>query len=526
MQETLEYIKQAFDLKSQKCYKQAIEMLYKALEIENDNTEILFQLGELYFLLNNYPRAQHYLEKVLSKNDKHAETLGLLVKIYEFSNDAENAFSCAEKLLNLKKDVKNSIKLIEISSKKGDLKRIEEFENSDNSKILYAVAKAFYDNKLQDKSKEKLEKTLEIEPDNEDALVLLGKIYFDKSEFEKAKEIFAKFPKTSENPEVLNYQGLFALENLDFTQAVKCFSKASNIDKQNAKYFYNLANAYFYNGWIKEAHSSYLQAIRLEPENNGFRYSLAYLYFEQKQFDKAQSEIDYILKEDENYAPAHVLNALLKFENKDYLNAKIELETNLKNGYDDNFTLVSLVKVYSELGILDKAEEIIKKVMKKNPESLNYKCNYAQILCYKKKYDKALKIVDEVIKENENYITAYVVGAQSAFENKDLEKAKYYAQSAISLDMNFAGGYYYLALVRFEEKDLEEAIECMKRAIFYDVDNAEYYAEMAGIYEAKGDFKNALEYIKEAENISGNTEYRLIYQRLASQNRKNNLTKK
>ena len=65
MQETIEFIKQAFDLKSQKCYKQAIEMLYKALELENDNPEILFQLGEVYFLLRILPRASHYLEKVL-----------------------------------------------------------------------------------------------------------------------------------------------------------------------------------------------------------------------------------------------------------------------------------------------------------------------------------------------------------------------------------------------------------------------------------------------------------------------------
>ena len=60
MQETIEYIKQAFELKSQQCYKQAIEMLYKALEIENNNLEILFQLGELYFLLNNFARSQQY----------------------------------------------------------------------------------------------------------------------------------------------------------------------------------------------------------------------------------------------------------------------------------------------------------------------------------------------------------------------------------------------------------------------------------------------------------------------------------
>lgn len=80
--EVLEYIKQAFDLKSQGCYKQAVEMLYKALEAENDNAEILFQLGELYFLLQNYGRASKYLERVLVKNPKHIDSLKLLRKIY------------------------------------------------------------------------------------------------------------------------------------------------------------------------------------------------------------------------------------------------------------------------------------------------------------------------------------------------------------------------------------------------------------------------------------------------------------
>ena len=62
--DVLEYVKQSFDLKAKGFYKQAIEMLYKALEIENDNNELLFQLGELYFLLNNYPRAVQYIEKI------------------------------------------------------------------------------------------------------------------------------------------------------------------------------------------------------------------------------------------------------------------------------------------------------------------------------------------------------------------------------------------------------------------------------------------------------------------------------
>ena len=58
--EILTYITQSFDLKRQGYYKQAIEMLYKALSIEGNNVEILSQLADLYFLLGNDERVYQY----------------------------------------------------------------------------------------------------------------------------------------------------------------------------------------------------------------------------------------------------------------------------------------------------------------------------------------------------------------------------------------------------------------------------------------------------------------------------------
>ena len=466
MQETLEYIKQAFDLKSQKCYKQAIEMLYKALELENDNSEILFQLGELYFLLRNFPRATHYLEKVLQKNKNHIEALKIMQKIYIFSDEKELAYKTAEKIFNLQQTTENLIELIKSAAKTNDFKKIETIENSEltNDRVLFEIAKAYYDNGEFSIAKSELEKALNKNPENNDALVLLGKIYFDESDFEKSKQIFNSFSKTTENPEVLNYLGLFALEDLKFIDAIKYFSKASNLNKKNHRYLYNLGNAYFYNGWIKEAAQSYVQAICMSPDNLGYRYSLAYLYFEQKNYEKAQKEVDYILEHD--------------------------------------------------------AEKTIKKVIERNSDSLNYQCQLAEIYIAEKKYDDALNLVEKVLAQNENYITAYTTGAKATFAKNDLTSTKDYAQKAISLDMNYSGGYFYLAMVRFAEKDYDEAIECMKRAIMFDVNNAEYYAKMSDIYKAKEDFKTALDYIKEAESISENTEYKLKYKELAALNRK------
>lgn len=523
MQETLEYIKKAFDLKSQKCYKQAIEMLYKALEQESDNIEILFQLGELYFLLNNFQRAGHYLDKVLQKNPNHVEALKLVEKIYVYSNEKEKAFKTAEKIFEIAKTSENLVELVKTAGKTSNFKKIEELENSDvvNDSVLYQIAKEYYDNGNFGTAKTKLEKALSLNPQNEDVLVLLGKIYFDENEFEKSREIFNSFSKTTDNPEILNYLGLFALEDLKFIDAIKYFSKASNLSKQNHKYLYNLGNAYFYNGWIKEAVQSYVQAICIAPENLGYRYSLAYLYFEQKNFDKAQKEVDFILERDAEYGLAHVLNALLKLGNKDFLGAQNELETNLKNGNDDNFTLVSLANVYRELSMFEKAETMINRVIEKNPDSLNYKCNLAEIYISEKKYDEALTLAQNILEENSNYIVAYAIGAKAAVKKEDFETAKDFAQRAISLDMNYAVGYYYLAVVRLAEKDYDEAIECMKRAIMYDINNPEYYAKMAEIYKAKEDYKSAFEYIKEAESIDSSVEYKILYKELASLSRKN-----
>lgn len=520
--EVLGYIKEAFDLKSQECYKQAIEMLYKALEIESDNIEILYQLGELYYLLQNFGRASQYLEKVLGKNDKHIDTLKLLRKIYFSLDDYKKAYLYAEKCLSCQKNEDNLSELIKISGKLKDFETVKDYENDDffTEKVMYTAAKAYYENKNLSASKEILEKAYSKNPKNDDILILLGKIYFDENNFDKSKEIFSHFSKNSDIPEVLNYQGLFALEDMKFIDAIKYFAKACSINKTESRYFFNLGNAYFFNGWLEEAENAYSKAIKLAQDNLDYRYALAYLFYERNMFDKAKKEVDYILSHDEKHIQAIVLNALLKYENKDFLGAKNDLENNVKLGFDDDLTLISLSKVYAELNMFEKAEEAVKKVIERNPDSMHYAGMLADVYIKENKSDEALKIVDDIIKNNENYIMGYVLGAKAAYSKNDLDKTKEYAQEAVSLDMNYPEGYYYLAKVRFSEKDYEEAVECMKRAIMYDVNNAEYYAEMSRIYKEQGDIKTALEYIKEAENIDGATEYKIMYRDLASLNRK------
>ena len=112
--QSLQYIKQAFELKNQKYYKPAIEMLYKALELENDNIEILYQIGELYFLMNNYTRALQYLEKVQSINPTHIDSLKLTRTIKERQNELDKVLDISEKLFNDNPNSENLKELVKI----------------------------------------------------------------------------------------------------------------------------------------------------------------------------------------------------------------------------------------------------------------------------------------------------------------------------------------------------------------------------------------------------------------------------
>lgn len=512
--EVLGYIKEAFSLRSQELYKPAVEMLYKALAMDNDNIEVLFQLGELYSLMHNYTRAMGYLEQVLGKNPYHIESLKLSQKIYEKQENFEQSLEFAKKLFELNKTSENLKELVKISGRLKHIENLEQYEDSEfcNPEIIYEIANAYYTNGKVNEAKELLEKHSE----DESANLLLGKIYFDENNLEKSREIFSQFPKTTENAEILNYQGLFALEDMNFVEAIKCFSKASSLNKNNPVYAYNLGNAYFFNGWMEEAQKAYAKAIYLAPDNMDYRYSLAYLYYEIKAFDKCKKEVDAILSSCRKHSGANVLKALLLNNENEFMQAKAILE---QNGTDD-FTLVSLGKTYCNLDMFEKAEKTIKQVIEKNPENLNYISDLADVYIKEKEFDKALELAQKSIELNPNFIYGYVLGAQTAYLKKDFDKTKEYAQEALSLDMNCSDGYYYLSLVRFNEEDFDEAIECMKRAITYDVTNPKYYAEMSKIYRAKDDIKTALEYISEAESIDNSTEYKLMYKELAALNRK------
>lgn len=502
MDSVLDYIKKSFELKNQGYFKPAIEMLYKALAIEPENIEILVQLGLLYKLLNNFQRAIYYVDKVLEINKNHLDALILLKDIYLAEDKFKDASLVADKIYEIQPNSENLAEKIKLLNKLGEFSSIISFENNDLSdEVLFEIASAYFKNKNTKKAIELLEKALEKNNKNEKTLFLLAKIYYENNNFDKSKETFLKLNKIKSTPEVLNYLGLFDLEEKDFMPAIEHFSKALKMDGRNAEYAYNLASAYFLDGWLDEALKFFNKAICLAPENINYHYSLAYLYYQKKMYDKANYEVDYIKTLDETHVMSKVLKAMIMAKKGDLINAKSSLEEIISKNENDDFALSALSDVYKELSQFDLAKIIIEKAIKLNPDSLNYLSELIELELVQKNYDKVEKMAKKAIKANEKYIYAYIALAKIALEKKDFDSVYENAQIIIELDPSTPEGYYYNALALFEQGDKIFAMESLKKSISLDPNNAALYIKMSEFYQDLNDMRNAYIWALEAEDI-------------------------
>ena len=323
-----------------------------------------------------------------------------------------------------------------------------------------------------------------------------------------------------DNDVCMHYLGLFALDEERFMDGINYFQKALSLNPNNAQYAFDLANAYYLNGWIDEAVKFFNEAILREPDNKEFLYALAYLYYRNNDYEKTNSTVSKILKIDENYLPAKILRALVKLETKDVLGAKFELEQLVTLESKDDFAVFSLAKIYIELGMYEKAKSYILRALQLNYDSIEYMCEYINLVIHEKNYELAQKLVDKVKEISENYFDNWVLQARIYEETDKCMELFDVAQKLIELDSNRYEGYYFNALALYASEDINFAIESLKKAISLNVDNASLYVLMSEFYQAIGRNEEALLYLDEATNIDPSAKNKELYMNLVSTVRK------
>lgn len=513
--EIIEYIKDSFELKSQGFYKQAIEKLYKALTIEPDNIEILAQLSELHILLDDTERALYYIDKVLEKNPDHLQALNIKLDLYLNSNDLNSALDVINRICEL--DESYTHKKLMILNK---LERYEEVldyrDEVEDISGLFEIAKAYYNLGEDKKAINYTQKAHELDTENEEITTYLAKLYFEHKDIDKAEVLFKKLAKGRTSAEVMDYLGQLSLDERKYALATEFFAKANALDTKNAKYAYNLASAYFMNGWVDEAGVYFHKAICLDPMNIEYHYSAAYMYYQGEKYQKALNELNTILEMQPDHRMAIVLKSMIDAKMGNLLSAKDALKKVIEKDNTDDFAYYALALVYKDLLLKDEAIKCLDKAIEIKSDSITYLSELLDLELESKNYEKAMKIAEDLIKINDRYVPSYISMAEIYEAQGNFEKLYLVAQDIIDLDENCPKGYYYNAIALFAQGDKNFAIESLKKAIQIDLNNAALYAKMSEFYQDTGELDIAYEWaVESAEIDERNYKYRWLCAKIA-----------
>ena len=171
-------------------------------EIKNSNDD---EFGEAYELYQkgDYSASKDVLNNILANDKKHAKALALMGKILYDQEQKDIALVFTKKALSADKSNEMANELEVLLTSKSSMSSTFELNNLDDVDTLYEEAYDLYNQGDLSSSSEILEKLLDFDDKNSEALALMGLIYYHSGIFPKAIEYYKKASKINKNGEMV-----------------------------------------------------------------------------------------------------------------------------------------------------------------------------------------------------------------------------------------------------------------------------------------------------------------------------------
>ena len=323
-------LQEAFILKEKKHYKHALEVFYKALEYDNTGVEILVEIANLYYLMNNEERALSYIEQILEIKPMHSIALKLLQKIFEDKHAYQEAEQTAKNIYCISGKADDLVEIFRLLNiqKKYEESAGYKITHSEN-RIYLEQAKAFYKMELYEIAINILNTILLGDKTNQEALILLAIIFYKQNKKEECAEIVKQININKTNLELLFFLSQLETEKQNYDNAIEYLNLAIKKNSLEGLYYYNLGSIYYKIGDFNLAQKNYNLAITLEPDNSSYHFALANLYYSQKLYKRALEELN------GDFFEAKLLKAIILYDTgylalakKELLNLEKEQPTN------------------------------------------------------------------------------------------------------------------------------------------------------------------------------------------------------
>lgn len=264
-----------------------------------------YVLAKVYFTKNDNKKAYQYINKAIDINPDNYLYRILKVNILASKGNYSAALGQLDELSeeNINdRELSYGVKLhkIYLMSKKA---------HNSQAKNYY-LAKFYLMSDENQKAKELILKNIKLRNSNQD-YNLLGRIYFDLRDFEKAQEAYKK-ALSIDRKDFASFEGLGNLHYVrqEYNEAIRNYSQALKYDNKSDRLVLKIANCHRDMSNDKEALLGYYKALELNSENYYALYNIAEINGRYGKSTSLKGIYKQILSINPNFTPAWI--ALVK----------------------------------------------------------------------------------------------------------------------------------------------------------------------------------------------------------------------
>ena len=463
----------------------------KIEKVEDKDEDAYYNLNYLYSNIGNQYRDL----------EKYDEALKYYDKALEINEDDVDVLNAKGKVLLLAGKYDESLKVLDRA-----------LEIDDNYYSVYVnKSKALFELGYDGDALDDAIKAQNVYPYNPECYVLQMKLYCKHGESDNALEVYNTAESYSAVSDKVTLYKIIALQDKkQFEEAKDCaielikrIKKDGDYDEILDELYYQLSLIYSDMGNNEQALKYVQEAMKISKVIK-YYYARAYYYKYKKDFDNALSDYNYCIDKfpEDTFAyvrEAEIYKAMKDFEKSIALYKKV-LEINDHHEFANH----EIAEIYNQKGDLITALPYYTRQLEVNKTAY---CLVSRGIAYDRlmRYDEALKDYQEAMElEPENphpYNNAGIV----YMEKNDFETAIKYLKKAIENMGDEPYKYFFKNIGRSytKLKKYDEAIKYYDEGLKYFSDELDLYEKKAGVYRLMEKYQDAVNVYMDCMNIEG-----------------------
>lgn len=289
----------------------------------------------------------------------------------------------------------------------------------------------------------------------------------------------------------------------DYDKTIPHFEKALEISPNNAGILYSIANSYQKLKEEGKAISSIEKAIKLDSENPTYSELLADLLVRGKKYPEAIKIYQTLIQQYPTKTSYYIEQAAVYIFDNQYDNAIRAYDRAERiMGVSEEITRQKQM-IMMKLGKMEDAIKEGEKLIKSDPEDMDYSIEQAELLISNKQNEKAIPYLEKILHQNPENAQAHIMLAQLYQDKGDMEKCNKELGIAL-LDNNLDANIKARILMSYlnsakDEKSKEDALVLVKTIIKSTPNDPKIHAILGDLLYQKEEVDGARdEYVKAA----------------------------